>query len=357
MNFRFGWLVLLLSGFLLPECSVAQTFSTAFKPFSGTPRNYVVTKTADPLQIDGRLNEGAWQHAAWSEDFTDIEGNRQPAPAYRTRIKLLWDEKYLYIGAELQEPHVWGTLKNHDAIIFNDNDFEVFIDPDGDAHQYYELEINALNTVMDLFMGKPYRDGGNAMLNWDTKGLLTAVSVNGTLNNPADTDSSWTVEMAIPFSALRFFGDNTPVNGTTWRINFSRVEWDTDVVDGKYVKRKKPEHNWVWSQQDIINMHAPERWGYLQFSTAGGTEKPPAFIMPADDAARRQLWNVYYAQQNYRAKHRRYAANTAALQLPAGRYPLQMEAISQQFTASVQVPEIPARIYINQEGKIWSDKK
>ncbi|SHL87663.1 Carbohydrate family 9 binding domain-like [Chitinophaga jiangningensis] len=357
MYFRFGLLVLLLNGFLLPEISMAQTFSTAFKPFSGTPRNYVVTRASGSVAIDGHLNEGAWQHAAWSEDFTDIEGSRQPSPAYRTRIKLLWDEKYLYIGAELQEPHVWGTLKNHDAIIFNDNDFEVFIDPDGDTHQYYELEINALNTVMDLFMVKPYRDGGNAMLNWDTKRLMTAVSVNGTLNNPVDTDSSWTVEMAIPFSALRFFGDGAPANGTTWRINFSRVEWDTDVVDGKYVKRKKPEHNWVWSQQDIINMHAPERWGYLQFTTAQGTEKVPSFSMPADAAARKQLWEVYYAQQTYRAKNRRFAAKSVDLKLPAGKYALEMEAISQQFTASVQVPEISARIYINQEGKIWSDKK
>ncbi|RAJ85327.1 carbohydrate binding protein with CBM9 domain [Chitinophaga dinghuensis] len=356
--YRCYWLlVLIMMGSLLPGNGVAQTFSAAFKPFAGTPRNYVCMRTMDSIRIDGHLDEDSWKAAAWSADFTDIEGSRMPAPNYRTRIKLLWDEKYLYIAAWLQEPHVWGTLKDHDAIIFHDNDFEVFIDPDGDTHQYFELEINALNTVMDLFMNKPYRNGGQAMLNWDTKGLLTAVSVNGTLNNPNDIDSSWTVEMAIPFSALRFFGDKDhPTDGNTWRINFSRVEWDTDIRDGKYVKRGNPEHNWVWSAQDIINMHAPERWGYLQFSDRKAHTNAPAFIMPAEEEVKQQLWLAYYAQQEYRAKNGRYATAASQLKLPAGKYPLQIEGISKQFTATIKVPSLQKSISINQEGKISSDK-
>ena len=51
------------------------------------------------------------------------------------------------------------TLTEHDSVIFQDNDFEVFIDPDGDNHNYYEIEINALNTEWDLRLPKPYRDG------------------------------------------------------------------------------------------------------------------------------------------------------------------------------------------------------
>ena len=72
---------------------------------------------------------------------------------------MLWDDTYLYVGALLEEPHVWATLTQHDSVIFHDNDFEVFIDPDGDNHEYCEIEINALNTEWDLFLNKPYRDG------------------------------------------------------------------------------------------------------------------------------------------------------------------------------------------------------
>jgi prefoldin subunit 5 len=41
-------------------------------------------------------------------------------------------------------------LKNYDDIVFYDNDFEVFIDPDNDTHRYYEFEVNALNTMFDF---------------------------------------------------------------------------------------------------------------------------------------------------------------------------------------------------------------
>ena len=37
---------------------------------------------------------------------------------------------------------------------------QVFIDPDGDNHNYYEFEMNALNTVWELVLRKPYKDGG-----------------------------------------------------------------------------------------------------------------------------------------------------------------------------------------------------
>jgi hypothetical protein len=46
---------------------------------------------------------------------------------------------------------VWGMLVERDAVIFSDNDFEIFIDPDGDTHQCYELEVKALRTLWDLF--------------------------------------------------------------------------------------------------------------------------------------------------------------------------------------------------------------
>ena len=97
---------------------------------------------------------------------------------------------------------MWGTLTQRDSVIFQDNDFEVFIDPDGDNHQYYEIEINALNTVWDLRLVKPYRDGGPAVNEWDVAGMRSAVHVDGTLNDPRDADRGWTVEMALPWEAM-----------------------------------------------------------------------------------------------------------------------------------------------------------
>ncbi len=149
------------------------------------PRGYLCYRATSPMKVDGRLDEPAWQNVPWTDDFVDIEGDARPRPRFRTRAKMLWDQKHLYVAADIEEPHVWATLTRHDSVIFHDNDFEVFIDPNGDNHEYYELEINALNTTWDLFLPLPYKDGGKARNEWEIAGLRTAVRVAGTLNDPS----------------------------------------------------------------------------------------------------------------------------------------------------------------------------
>ncbi|VTR94861.1 carbohydrate-binding family 9-like protein : Uncharacterized protein OS=Fimbriimonas ginsengisoli Gsoil 348 GN=OP10G_1587 PE=4 SV=1: DUF1083 [Gemmata massiliana] len=280
------------------------------------PKGYVCYRAATPVVIDGDLKDAVWDAVPWSDPFADIEGDKRPKPRFRTRVKMLWDDEALYIAAELEEPDVWATLKEHDSVIFADNDFEVFLDPDGDNHLYGELELNALNTTWDLLLTKPYKDGGNAINAWEITGLQTAVKVNGTLNDPRDKDTGWTVEIKWPWKGLKEFSGRPmpPKDGDQWRINFSRVEWDTELVGGKTQKIKgKPEHNWVWSPQGLIDMHRPERWGYLQFSTAKPGEAK--FKPDADWDIRDALHRCYYAQRAYHKKNGKYTSAIADLGL------------------------------------------
>lgn len=222
-----------------------------------TPLLYDCYRTTTPIRIDGKLDDFAWTKAKWTSAFVDIEGTAKPAPRFRTRVKMLWDDKYLYIAAELQEPNVTATLRKHDSVIFHDNDFEVFIKPLPQTESYYEFEMNALNTGWDLFLNKPYNENGKPDNSWDITNLKTAVAVQGTLNNPKDTDQGWTIEIAYPLNAFDSRQDvPRPHDGTVWRINFSRVEWKPG---------QSKEDNWVWSPQGVINMHIPARWGYLHF--------------------------------------------------------------------------------------------
>ena len=62
-----------------------------------------------------KLDEGDWKKAPWTTDFVDIEGDAKPTPRFHTRAKMLWDDNYLYIGAELEEPDVKATLTKHDS--------------------------------------------------------------------------------------------------------------------------------------------------------------------------------------------------------------------------------------------------
>jgi hypothetical protein len=87
-----------------------------------TPQTYVAQKTSETLIIDGKMDESSWNKAKWTNNFIDIEGSKKPI--YTTKIKMIWDESYLYFFAELKEPHVWATLKQKDTIIFYNNDFD-----------------------------------------------------------------------------------------------------------------------------------------------------------------------------------------------------------------------------------------
>lgn len=244
---------------------------TAMYSKANAIREYACRRATSPIVIDGKLDDVAWNDAPWSDDFIDIEGSGKPAPRFRTRMKMLWDDTHLYFAAQLDEPHVWGTLTKKNSIIYNDNDFEIFIDPDGDGLNYYEFEVNALNTVMELVMDKPYHLEGKYTF-IDMPGLRSAVHVEGTLNDPRDEDRFWSVEVAMPWKSLeRFAGSvsSPPKTGEVWRVNFSRVQWRHEVVDGKYVKipkDKSPEDNWVWSPIGRVDMHRPGRWGKVRFS-------------------------------------------------------------------------------------------
>jgi hypothetical protein len=327
-----------------------------------TPQGYVCHRASGAVKIDGRMDEAAWQAVPWTRDFQDIEGDSKPKPRFRTRAKMLWDDEYLYIAAELEEPHVWATLTRHDAVIFNDNDFEVFIDPDGDSHEYYEFEINALNTGWDLLLKKPYKDGGPALNEWEIPGLKTAVQVRGSLNNPADTDAGWTVEIAFPWKVLAEFAHRKtpPAEGDQWRINFSRVEWLTDIVDGKYRKLPgKMEDNWVWSPQGIVDMHRPEKWGYVQF-----TRKKVGRVAFAPDpaaTAKNQLHEIYYAQRAYQQRNGHWAASLGELALSAipqtpNSPELKLTPGGFEATVAVKLPRKQTqRWHIREDARIWPD--
>lgn len=254
--------LVLLTGILSKKVTAQVTWD--YTP----PRGYVAYKASDPLVIDGK-HEKAWENAPWSETFNDIEGDKKPKPRFQTRMKMLWDDDYLYVYAELKEPHVWGYQQMRDAVIFYENDFEMFIKPSGMDPRYGEFEMNALGTIWDLFFQRPYRSGADYMESWDMREMKVGVQVEGTINDPRDIDEGWNVELAFPWSDLKEIGRKKPLrDGDIWRINFSRVEWQHTILDdGKYVRKPGlKEDNWTWSPQRVINMHEPEFWGYLQLS-------------------------------------------------------------------------------------------
>mmetsp|Transcript_19111 Transcript_19111/g.31838 ORF Transcript_19111/g.31838 Transcript_19111/m.31838 type:complete len:424 (-) Transcript_19111:16-1287(-) len=291
----------------------------------GHPEHQLVFNVDDNhITLDGRLEESEWHSAEQTKHFVDIQGGDMAKPRFKTWAKMLWSDKYLYIGAYLEEPDIWANISetchcvsnSTDQVIFHDNDFEVFVDPGATTHNYKEFEINSKNATWDLLLNKPYGDNGYEnssrvfgkagfdMLNFDMK---NAVYTNKKRNY-------WTVELALPIEGL-LVGQgsyaNPPGEGIFWRINFSRVEWHVKRVGNQYIKTNLTEDNWVWSPQGEIQMHLPERWGIIQFTKK---RKANAKLEPYREWPIRQAaMAVYYAQHAFKEKHKYFASKPSQL--------------------------------------------
>jgi len=261
---------------------------------------YVARKILDSIAVDGNVAKPVWQQATWSPRFVDMVTG---APGlYDTRAAMLWNDTHLYVAFRAEEPFVEAHQTERDSIIFLENDLELFIDG-GDC--YYELEVNARNTVYEVFFiwkdayqrgsrfdvpqfdpfhpqavtfGGDYdRSGASfwygthprglrwAFLNYDLPGLETAVQIDGTLNEHRDIDRGWSLEIAIPWASLHWLANGRslpPRPGDTWRMFLGRFQ--KLMVSGQEVQ---PHPAMVLTPHGIYDTHQPERWSEIQFVT------------------------------------------------------------------------------------------
>lgn len=289
------------------------------------PPVYVCKRATKPFHLDGNIRKPFWEGAPFTEDFVDIQGKQMPTPRFRTRAKMLWDDNNLYFGAVLEGDEIWANVTERDDVIFRDNDFEIFLDPDSDTQQYFEFEMNALNTVWDLFLTKAYRDNGLPINHWDIRGLQTAVHIDGELNDANANNKYWSVEIVMPFEVLKecAFEKRIPRNGEYWRINFSRVQWLVDKDQGVFRKKidKKTnmpysEDNWVWAPTGVINIHYPEMWGFVFFRTedsASNISINVDYSIPEDEKIKWELRTIYYAEHRFLDKNGYFTSDLSLL--------------------------------------------
>ncbi len=345
----------------------AQLNDVNFKRLLKVPLQYTVLRASGTITIDGNDDEKDWSKAPWTELFTDIESGADSNPLRKSHCKMLWDDDYLYLFARLDETNLWASLTQHDSQVFQDNAFEMFIDPSGSNFNYFEFQINAYGTVWDLFMPKPYRNGGKNLTTWDLKDLKKAIQLNGTINNPLDTDKGWSIELAIPFKSVSLNGNKPPKTGTIWRMNFSRVQWDIDTLNGSYFRRKDPntgkpmaEHYNVWSPQGIVNLHYPERWGYIQFSDK---INPEGFLTEKTETLKLILWKYYYLQQEFKSESGKYANKLKQLKkiykdgpvLNEKDFKIKMYADEYQFWIQGSYPGLNQFLSVDEEGELHFD--
>jgi len=309
------------------------------------PPHFISQKVnSSEIIIDGIIDEAAWELVAWSDEFQDIQGPEFIRPKQPTKMKILWSDSLLFIAAYLEENHIWAHIEEDEKIMYYDNDFEVFIDVNRDHHHYFEFEFDALNKKWDLYLEQAYRDSVKPDMAWNCKGLKHETHIYGSINQPeGKADSAWTIEIAIPIHELT----GKLKAGDVWNVNFSRVQWKTSIEDGKYIKKKLPEDNWVWSPTWQINIHRPEYWGQCYFVDQ---ENPELVLMTEEEwDMRLALMQAYDAQRAHWKKNKCYADTW-----PGKEEGIEMRA--HDYKVIYQKESDEQHWKVNEKGHIWQEK-
>ncbi|HUU26370.1 MAG TPA: carbohydrate-binding family 9-like protein [archaeon] len=220
---------------------------------------YEIFRAESPIKVDGRLDDPAWQRAPVIEL---VECSTGKPPRYPTRVRLLYDDEWLYAGFHSRDPDIWGTMKGHDEPIYNEEVVEIFIDPAGTLCAYYELEVSPLNTGFDALIlnnavlcGSPGRgDRFQGFTAWDPSGFKHQVYLKGKLNAHDGKAEFWECEIALRFDELFLSGNVPPKPGDQWRINLYRIDIEGDRLEES-----------AFSPTGLDDFHVPYRFGKIVF--------------------------------------------------------------------------------------------
>src|SRR5262249_9333793 len=103
-----------------------------------------------PIKIDGALDEAAWQKADVLKVFAVYWEHRSPKTA--TKARLLWDDNHLYFAAELEDSDLYADVTQRNGMTWTNDVFELFFKPSIRKLAYYEFQVNAANTQLELFL-------------------------------------------------------------------------------------------------------------------------------------------------------------------------------------------------------------
>lgn len=257
---------------LISRPAQAAVGDTVIPGLPETP-TYVVQRIPSPVKVDGKLDDDTWRLAPRIGPWRWLDTGEAADRA--TYGQMAWDNEYLYFAFSTEDPDIWATMLLRDEPVFVEEDFEIFLDPDGDEYHYYEWQINPLGTLYDVVWRWPDHTpgpGNRGNHAFDLEPMLTGYQVRGTVWERADVDTGWTAEVALSWAGLSHLPGrfrSPPRAGDTWRIGFSRVEsprpplWQAD---------------WTWPIHGEYNMHIGRRDARVQFSDAPLGGPAPGFL-------------------------------------------------------------------------------
>ncbi|WP_157638260.1 DUF5916 domain-containing protein [Flexithrix dorotheae] len=163
-------------------------------PPSEVPVEIKAIKTDKKISVDGKLNEAQWEKAPVVSDFFRTEPRQGGAIRYKTKVKFLFDDKYLYVGAFCIDSVGKRGIRMQDLrrdFEWGENDlFGIALDPQNLKQYAQAFQTTPYATQRDFqnFNGNSYDNGWNTLWRVRTQ----------------RTEEGYTAEFAIPFKTLRY---------------------------------------------------------------------------------------------------------------------------------------------------------
>ena len=146
---------------------VSAQVPAATPTLSTETRQIRATRIAEPITIDGRLDEPAWSAAIAATDFRQQEPNEGTPASEKTEVRILFDDKNLYVGIRAfdSEPaNINARELVRDASFSNDDKVEILLDTNRDRRNAFRFAVNPLGTQQDALITDEGRD---VNLSWD----------------------------------------------------------------------------------------------------------------------------------------------------------------------------------------------
>ena len=228
--------------------------ATSSAPEPAVPR-LIARRVRAPITLDGKLNEPDWAITQSTGPFLNTMTGE--AGAFEARAQVLYDADAIYCAFVVSDDYLKATYKNADDHLWEQDTVEVMFDPEGDARNYFELQVSPRGVHFDTRYDAPRNPRPFGHVEWSSE-VKAGVSVNGTLD--ADSpDTDYTVELRVPWTAFAT-GEppaTRPSAGTTWRINFF-------VMDA----RERGVRAVGWSPPRVGDFHTLAQFGRVVFPEA-----------------------------------------------------------------------------------------
>lgn len=221
--------------------------------------------TAKPVVLDGNLDEDAWKNAPsyvlvfsrrnLENAHPDIKKFFKDGVTDPGAFKLLWDDKYLYIGIRFVDKDIVAEGEEDQQCHSAMGDLaEIFLKPVNDTY-YWELHATPRNKKTAFF----FLERGHKWLpssqpkEIPLKKMATAAKLKGTLNSSFDKDECWSAEIAIPIDEINARGIKL-APGVPWKILLARYNYSRYVPE---IERT------AYPELEYTNFHANEEYGNL----------------------------------------------------------------------------------------------